>query len=67
MTCKEQTTLNFGYFSIKELAAKIGFHPDTVYDWIKTRNMPIRRAGKRCRITVYWPEFMKWWSELRND
>jgi excisionase family DNA binding protein len=67
MQSKDQTTLNLGYYSVKEIASKIGFHPDTVYGWIEKRNMPIRRAGKRCRITVYWPEFIKWWQNLRND
>ena len=66
MSSKYQTSLNLDYFSVKELANKIGFHPDTVYDWITSRNLPVRRAGKRCRITVYWPDFVKWWR-LRND
>ena len=48
MSSKYQTSLNLDYFSVKELANKIGFHPDTVYDWITSRNLPVRRAGKRC-------------------
>ena len=67
MASKDQTTLNLDYFSVKELANKIGFHADTVYDWIATRGLPVRRAGKRCRITIYWPHFVKWWRETRGE
>lgn len=67
MSSKDQMSLNIGYYSVKEVARKIGFHPDTVYEWIASRKMPVRRAGMRGRITVYWPDFLKWWQELRND
>lgn len=67
MQSKYQTTLNLGYYTVKQIADRIGFHPDTVYGWISSRNMPVRRVGKRGRITVYWHDFVKWWSELRND
>lgn len=62
----EQRALSFGYYSVKEVAKIIGFHPDTVYDWIASKHMPTRRSGKRGRITVYWPEFVKWWSEFKT-
>ncbi|SHL03746.1 excisionase family DNA-binding protein [Fibrobacter sp. UWH4] len=66
MASKEQMSLHFDYYSVKEIANKIGFHPDTVYDWIKNRNMPVRRVGRQGRITIYWPDFAKWWSEPNN-
>ena len=50
------------YYAVKELAKKIGFHKDTVYEWIYSKNLPIRRSGFRGRITIYWPDFVKWWS-----
>lgn len=49
--------------TVKEVADKIGFHKDTVYEWIYSRGMPFHRAGRRCRITVDWDEFMSWWTE----
>lgn len=52
----------FGYYSVKELAKIIGFHQDTVYEWIAKKGMPVRRSGFKGRITVHWPEFIKWWS-----
>lgn len=58
--------MNFGFYSVKEVAKIIGYHPDTVYDWIATKNMPARRCGKRGRFTVYWPEFEKWWSGIQQ-
>ena len=54
---------DFGYYSVKEISGIIGFHQDTVYEWIHSKGMPIRRSGKRGRISVYWPDFVKWWSE----
>lgn len=61
MASKDQIKLKLDYYSVKELADKIGFHPDTVYGWISERGLPVRRAGKRCRITIYWPDFKDWW------
>lgn len=52
----------FGYYTVKELANIIGFHPDTVYEWIYKKSLPVRQSGFKGRITVYWPEFIKWWS-----
>lgn len=52
----------FGYYSVKELAEVIGFNQDTVYKWISQKGMPVRRSGFKGRITVHWPEFIKWWS-----
>jgi DNA helicase-2/ATP-dependent DNA helicase PcrA len=48
-------------------ADKIGFNHFTVYDWVHTRGMPVRRSCKRGCMTVYWPDFLRWWKELRND
>lgn len=56
-----------GYFSVKEIACMIGFHKDTVYDWIYSKGMPVRRSGPRGRITVYWPEFVRWWSREKVE
>lgn len=52
--------------SIKELAAFIGFNPDTVYDWAKYNGMPIHRVGPRGRIRVHYSEFKIWYSERRE-
>ncbi|MBO5531680.1 hypothetical protein B7988_02915 [Fibrobacter sp. UWB1] len=64
---KDLITPKPGYFTIKEVADKIGFNHFTVYDWVHTRGMPVRRSCKRGRMTVYWPDFLRWWKELRND
>ena len=64
---KDQTTPKSEYLSIKEVARKIGFNYFTVYEWTRTRGLPVRRSCKRGRMTVYWPEFLRWWKELRND
>lgn len=62
-----QAAGSFGYYSVKELAKIIGFHQDTVYEWIAKKGMPVRRSGFKGRITVYWPEFIKWWSREGED
>lgn len=56
-----------GYYTVKEIADKIGFHKDTVYDWIYSRGLPIRRPFPRGRITIYWPDFIEWWSRLNLE
>lgn len=58
---------SFGYYTVKELANIIGFHKDTVYEWIAKKGMPARRSGFKGRITVHWPEFIKWWSRNREE
>lgn len=63
----DQTKQKNDYLTVKEVAKKIGFNPFTVYDWIKTRGMPVRRSCKRGRITIYWPDFLRWWKDMRND
>jgi hypothetical protein len=50
---KDLITPKPGYFTIKEVADKIGFNHFTVYDWVHTRGMPVRRSCKRGRMTVY--------------
>ena len=45
------------FYSVKEISVIIGFHPDTVYEWIQSKGMPVHRSGTRGRIAVYWPEF----------
>lgn len=56
-----QSVRNF--YSVKEISVIIGFHPDTVYEWIQSKGMPVHRSGRRGRIAVCWPEFKEWWSE----
>ena len=51
------------FYTIKELAARIGYDPGTVYEWAATKGMPVRRAGRRGRISVRWAEFDAWWKE----
>lgn len=58
-------TGDHGYYTVKEIADRIGFHKDTVYEWIYSRGMPVRRSVGRGRITVYWPEFVEWWKESK--
>lgn len=67
MVNKDLITPKPEYLTIKEVADKVGFNPFTVYEWARTRGMPVRRSCKRGRMTIYWPEFLKWWKTLRND
>lgn len=63
---KNQDSVSLGYFTVKEIAQVIGFHQDTVYEWISSKGMPVRRSGLRGRMTVYWPDFIKWWSSVKS-
>ena len=62
----EQTTLDLGYLSVKELAAKIGKHPRTVYRWVYEMGMPFNRSCNHGGITIEWTAFKKWWSRDFN-
>lgn len=53
---------DYGYYTVKELANIIGFHQDTIYAWVYNKGLPVRQSGYKGRITVHWPEFIKWWS-----
>lgn len=61
-----QNTPQKEVLSIKELAAFIGFNPDTVYDWAKNNAMPIHRVGPRGRIRVHYSEFKKWYDQRQE-
>lgn len=54
------------FFSVKEVAAMIGFHPMTVYQWINRRGLPIRRSGRSGRISIVWREFQAWWASSKD-
>lgn len=54
-------------YTIKELAAEIGYGPDTVYEWAATRGLPTHRACPRGRITIYWDEFDTWWERTKAE
>lgn len=62
-----QPTKNENSYTVKELAAKIGFHEMTIYRWISTRGMPIHRAGANGRIDIDWKEFLEWWKKDKNE
>lgn len=53
-------------FSVKELAAIIGFHPMTVYKWIDSLGLPVRRSMRSGRISIIWREFNEWWKADRG-
>lgn len=53
-------------FSVKEIAAMIGFHPMTVYQWIDRRGLPIRRSTRSGRISIVWREFQEWWARSKD-
>lgn len=53
-------------FSVKEVAAMIGFHPMTVYQWIDRRGLPIRRSTRSGRISIVWREFQQWWAKSKD-
>ena len=55
------------FYSVKEISVIIGFLPDTVYEWIQSKGMPVHRSGRRGRIAVYWPEFKEWWSKYSKN
>lgn len=52
--------------SIKELAAFIGFCPDTVYDWVSRCGLPVHRVGPRGRIRIHYTEYIKW-NDARTE
>lgn len=61
-----QTNLDFGYLSVKQLAARIGRHPRTVYAWIYKRGMPFNRSCVHGGIDIEWNAFKKWWAGNSN-
>jgi excisionase family DNA binding protein len=34
------------WLSVKEIAAYLGIKPDTVYKWIRRKNLPAHKAGR---------------------
>lgn len=61
-----QTTLELGFLSVKELAARIGRHPRTVYGWVYKRGLPFNRSCRHGGISIEWSVFKKWWSRDYN-
>lgn len=53
-------------FTVKQIAAIIGFHPMTVYKWIDTLGLPVHRSMRSGRISIVWREFQNWWKEERE-
>lgn len=55
-------------FTVKQVAAIIGYHPMTVYHWVDDLGLPVRQATRKGRIAIVWREFLQWWERLkRND
>lgn len=54
------------FLTPKELAAKIGFHLQSIYSWKRKRGMPVRQSALHGRWTVEWHEFCKWWKEPKE-
>ncbi len=50
----------------KELAARIGYHLQSVYTWKRERGMPIRQAASHGRWSIEWNEFREWWKKDKN-
>lgn len=61
-----QANLDLGFLSVKELAAKIGRHPRTVYGWVYKRGLPFNRSCRHGGISIEWMAFKKWWSRDFN-
>lgn len=53
-------------YSVKELAAKIGYHEQTIYEWIVKRNLPAHQAVRKGRYTIVWDEFSNWWKQPKD-
>lgn len=54
------------FLTPKELAAKIGYHLQSIYAWKRTRGMPVRQSSLRGRWTVEWNEFCDWWKKPKD-
>lgn len=54
------------FLTPKELAARIGFHLQSVYAWKRNRGMPVRQSTSHGRWTVEWHEFCQWWKEPKK-
>lgn len=54
------------FLTPKELAAKIGYHLQSVYAWKRNRGMPVRQSTVHGRWTVEWNEFCAWWKKPKD-
>lgn len=53
-------------YTVKELASKIGYHEQTIYEWIAKRNLPAHQAVRKGRYTIVWVEFSSWWKQPKD-
>jgi len=49
------TNDSFQYLSIKQVAALLGFHPETIKRWAREGKIEVQQAGHYGHIRVKWP------------
>lgn len=56
------------WLSVKEIAQDLNLHPDTVREWIRTKQLPASKFGSRYRIRREdYVQFVKDRSTERNE
>ena len=53
---------DLGKYSPKELAAKEGVKPKTVYEWVRA-GLPALRHGPKGDIDIYYQDYVRWMIE----
>ena len=46
---------NYHYLSVKQVAALLGFHPETIKRWARDGKIEVQQAGHYGHIRVKWP------------
>lgn len=53
------------FLTVRQLAEKIGYHPQTIYKGFIRAGMPKLQKSKHSRIKIYWPDFVEWWKKRK--
>ena len=57
---------DLGCYSPKELAAKEGVTPKTVYEWVQ-KGLPALRHGEKGDIQIYYQDYIHWMIECARQ
>lgn len=57
---------DLGKYSPKELAAKEGVRPKTVYTWVR-EGLPALRHGEKGDIQIYYQDYIHWMIECARQ
>ena len=57
---------DLGKYSPKELAAKEGVRPKTVYEWVQ-KGLPALRHGEKGDIQIYYQDYIHWMIECARQ